>query len=511
MVAGVLLSDVHAKNITSRSYFPSRQQFQSASPEMLTGCRYDKDTVKKTSWGGRFQAVLFGGSSTNSDDIGTYLMPFGSASALVSEELIADASAVLHAQNFNILTQRAIAAPDLVTVRNAARPDAFKSTISLRPREWSVGLGLFYQHFFNRASGNPFWVSISTPIVHVERDVRLTEVVTSDGNGVVTAAQIAVINEQPLFGSMEDALKQQAWNYGKIDTHAHKKTGIGDIEAKLGCVLVQTDWVLWDLACGVIIPTSNKPKNHFIFEPQLGNGQHIGIMGQTDMRFMLIEDDGSSWSFSYESAVNVQYLFENTQRRSFDLVDKPWSRYIEMYESQAQATQYSALAGTAMNLRSTPGINQLTLDTKVKPGANVTWNNAFVLNCCSCEFELGYNLHARETESLTLKHEWSESAALKKATGGGHTNSKRDITASRTLNGPTIQDMLYTPIKKSDINFKSAASPSLVTHTIYAAAGYHWNYWSCPLGITYGGSYEFPSANKALSRWTLWLKADVSF
>lgn len=514
----VLLPSMNAKDVTSKSHFSSRQQFQSASPELVSGCRYSKEAAQKSSWGGHFQAVLFGGSSSSSDDLGKYFMPFGSSSVKVSEVLIPNDQTTLHAQHFNILTQRAAApgAGILVDARenqSAQAQNTFKSTISLSPREWSVGLGLHYhQILMGKKSNHPLWLSLSAPIVHVERDVRLKEVIANDGGG----AAAPIVNAQPLFGDMEDALHQKAWLYGKIDNHSHKKTGIGDIETKLGFVVAQTDYVLFDLAIGVIIPTSNKQKNHFMFEPQLGNGQHVGILGQADFFLLLAENDKGSCRFAYQAALNVQYLFENTQKRSFDLIDKPWSRYVEMYASATQAAQFLALGGQAANLRSTPGINLLTQDAKVRPGANVTWNNALTLNCCSWEFEVGYNFHAREAESVKLKHDWVESAAIKAANGLAMTNPTRDITANLALNGdgvpPNVLPENYSDalLKQSDLNLKSAAHPSLVSHIVYGAMGYHWNMW----GLTYGGSYEFPcqsTSNRGLSRWTLWLKADVSF
>lgn len=513
------MHDVHAKKVTSKTHFSPRPQFQSASPEFISGCRYDKNVAKKSSWGGHFQAVLFGGASAKSDDLGTYFMPFGSPSAKVSEvtidPLVSDPSQTLHAQNFNILTQRA-SGSGLVGMRdeiNLNTENTFKSTISLHPREWSVGLGLSYQHLFNKKSNHPWWLSISTPILHVENDVRVQEVITNDGGGVIIPNPA---NTQPLFGTMKDALHQDAWLYGKIDNHAHHKTGFGDIETKLGFIVAQTESIVFDLSLGFIIPTSNKQKNHFMFEPQLGNGQHVGLLGGGTFSVILCEDDAAHWSFSYEAAVNAQYLFENTQKRSFDLINKPWSRYLEMYASKAQADLADIAAGPANGLISTPGINILTQDMKVEPGFNVTWNNAFVLNCSSWEFEAGYNLHARESESVKLKNQWVESAAIKAANGDGRINPSRDITANKSLHviGNIKSPMFYDQfkIKATDLDLNSAAHPSVVSHTVYGAAGYRWTTCKWPFGVTYGGSYEFPSdGNKSLSRWTMWLKADISF
>ncbi len=526
--------------VTSRSHFSSRPQFQSASPEMVSPFRYQKNIAEKSSWGGSFQAVLFGGSSTDSDDLAEYLMPFGSSSVSVSENLIADAANTLHAEHFNILSNDFFTDAPYAMRDRPATKDSFKSSISMRPQEWSVGLGLkYHQILFNRKSNNPWWMSISSPLVHVERDVRLQETVENDGGGLAQVIGATSMSQfiapftypetagviQGLQSSMQGALVQPAWLYGKISSKEQSRTGFADVEVKVGNVMYQSLSAMLDVYAGVLFPTGNKDKAHYLFAPQVGNGRHVGIMVGGTFEWVIKSAEHSSWGFKYESAMNLQYLFANTQKRSFDLNGKPWSRYAEVYKDKAQATSAAALVPTATaeaffvrSLLSTPGINVFTQDMHVNPGFNFTWNNGFVATHKSWNFEAGYNLHARESESVHLKHGWTEGPALKAPDGAGQTNPARDITASAVLNQlmptTTVKSILNyddSIIKHSDLNLGSAAHPSLIAHTFYGSCGYRCQDSRLPIGCALGSSYEFPGSNRALTRWAVWAKTDISF
>lgn len=526
--------------VTSRSHFSSRPQFQSASPEMVSAFRYQKNIAEKSSWGGSFQAVLFGGASTDSNDLAEYLMPFGASSVSVREDLTADGDKTLHAQHFNILSDNFFKDGRLVMHTNPPIQDAFKSSIRMRPQEWSVGLGFrYHQILFNRKSNNPWWMSISSPLVHVERDVRLQETIENDGGGlaqVIGATSMYQISDpltepetvgaiQGLQSSMQSALMQPAWLYGKISSKELSRTGFADVEVKVGNVVYQSPSVMLDVYAGVLFPTGNKDKNHYLFAPQVGNGRHLGAMGGGTFEWVLKSAEHGSWGFKYEAAMNLQYLFANTQKRSFDLNGKPWSRYAEVYIDKTQATRAKALMLMATKesaflypLLATPGINVFTQDMHVTPGFNFTWNNGFVATHKSWNFEAGYNLYARESESVHLKHGWTEGAALKAPDGAGATNPARDITASAVLNQlmptTTVKSILNyddSVIKQSDLNLRSAAHPSYVSHTLYGSCGYRCEDSRLPIGCALGSSYEFPGSNKALSRWALWAKTDISF
>jgi len=61
------------------------------------------------------------------------------------------------------------------------------------------------------------------------------------------------------------------------------------------------------------------------------------------------------------------------------------------------------------------------------------------------------------------------------------------------------------------LDLHSAASPSIISHTLYAFTKYTWNKDKYPMFIGIGGSYEFGRENAVLNRWLLMAKYAISF
>ncbi len=105
----------------------------------------------------------------------------------------------------------------------------------------------------------------------------------------------------------------------------YSKTGT-DIELKFGRDYYTSECCHFDGYVGLHIPGSSKPKGRFVFEAVPGFNQHFG--------FMLGGSSGTEmWrncdrSLSLEASTNVRYWIRNTQTRSFDLKNRPWSRYM---------------------------------------------------------------------------------------------------------------------------------------------------------------------------------------
>ena len=67
-------------------------------------------------------------------------------------------------------------------------------------------------------------------------------------------------------------------------------------------------------------------------------------------------------------------------------------------------------------------------------------------------------------------------------------------------------------IKEEDLDLQSAATPCLLSHTIYGALGYRWDERKRPPFTSFGASYTFSSSNNAvIDRWTVWGKVGFSF
>ena len=358
------VSDSSRLEATSKTTLAVHPLFLSQSPEMVSGFRNDRNQARENGWAGAFQAVLFGSRTTQGKDLARYFFPDGQESLVAAVDVppFADKKNLL-AQDFNVFT-----------VNND-----FESTISIEPQQSVIGLGLHVRQSFwkNQDSGRGVWISFSAPIQHVKNDMNFCEFVTNDGGGANEAANNVVV------ANMTEAFRQEAWKYGKICADSSmKKTGLGDIEAKVGYEWLQHEPAHMESYLGLIIPTGNKNEGEYVFEPIIGRGKYFGLMFGSCLGLEIWTSEDGDKNIRYELANHSEILFKREQTRSFDLKNRPWSRYLPVYISEEQAAEASALttAAHAQNF-STPGINVFTREVKVTPGLVHNVNSAFVFSC----------------------------------------------------------------------------------------------------------------------------------
>ena len=493
----------------------TQPHFTSVTPELVSTLRSDFNHAREDGKAGAVQFVLFGSRSTNKNDLARYFFPDAKEELVVVEAIpvtgaigFNDGKQDLLAQNFNIFTEK----------------QNFKSTIRIAPQQSVVGLGFYYRQSFWKLHdrGRGFWLSASAPITHMKNNMNLTEVVESDSPADPSQDPQAV-------NSMIAALNQPEWNFGKITTCAMKKTGLADIELKIGYEWLQHEPAHMETYIGAILPTSNKQTGEYVFEPIIGRGKHAGLMFGSSLGLDIWENAAGDKMLRFELANHSEYQFDRHEVRSFDLKNKPWSRYIDMYASEEQAQEATASANITL---ATPGINILTQKVKVTPGLIHDINSAFVFSVRKFEGEVGYNFFARRAECVKLACPWQEGPALKHYNGNGTTNPIRNIQGNPYLEQVVINNTgCQTPpattfglipvqlpnyatsvIKENDLDLQSATTPCLLSNTLYGTLGYRCDEREYPILGSVGGSYTFSKNNDAvLRRWTLWGKVGVAF
>lgn len=534
---------------TSKSFFTVRPQFQVASPEVLSSWRRQQTLKPGECNRTTIQAIPYGGRSTHPGKLGTYFMPFCSARVPVTSIIPEEGQAfnigalpdipidedALFAQNFNIPSIEFTGIFERMFITNPL-VDPFTSIISVSPRQSVIGLGLSFQYNFCLC-GYQHWFRINAPILHVRNTMNLNEEVFNTGLfNIAPVPNTNLTSQQP---NMISALSQPQWNYGKIDNRKHKTTRLAFIQMQLGHVLGDQECYYISPYVGLNIPTGNTPTGEFVFEPVAGNGKHFGILWGLTSEMFLFNSFCKQYEIGGAIDINMEYLFKKSQRRSLDLKNRPWSRYIELYESRAQSNQVidALAAGDITTLQAifinSPGINLLTQKVKIKPGFNFTANLALTLTKkCDRGFdgEVGYNFYAKQAECISLKNKDFniEEAAIKDHIGQGFTNQVRPITQNRLLNEASDANLIISSqfnatgaratydrsiIKKKDLNFASASHPCTLSNIVYATAGYHWDSYYChPKQISVGLSYEFAlKSNATLNRWLLWGRWGIAF
>ncbi len=373
----------------------------------------------------------------------------------------------------------------------------YSSSITFSPRRTTAGVFLQYHQYlgWNECCERQWWIDIAAPIQWVKTNVRLQECNRTPCDNFATGS---LENMEAAFRGEEFALFGQdpvKFNFGKIDSCKSKsETRLADLQVRLGVDYVCTECCHAEGYLGIWIPTGNRPDGEFVFEPIVGQNFHVGIMtgGSLGYQMWCGDCDRDLW---FEFAINSIYSFKNTQTRSFDLKNRPWSRYMLTFADEAAAT-----AGTV-----TPGINVFTRKVRVSPRFQHNYTMAFVYNQCSFQGEIGYNFWARQAEKVKLKDCWVEGPAIAQLDndndriinnaansfgisklsniGNNNVGSCANFNEPCELEEGVCEDRCVcgaavfpyndaNRIKVTDLNLNSAAHPGAMSHTVYGALGY---------------------------------------
>ncbi len=501
-------SFLHGATATSQSFFSIRPNFQTAMPERVSMFRNEL-LCECQGFGGAIEVVAYGGKTTQEgrNKLARFFLPPGcTTNRLRVREYnpnresnpanTDDGSPIkdLEARHFNIRTVE----------------ETFDSTITISPEQSVVGVGLAYKQTITaKADGSPgVWFGFTFPIERVMNRMNLTEDIENTGGG---PRDELGLDDSPRVGCMIAGLSQDTWEYGKILTDECRETGIADIEIKLGYNTFSCETCGLVSFATLVIPTGTKVRSRTIFDPIVGNNHHFGFSLGTSFAY----DVWCKGPYMVRMCLdnNTRYLFSNHQIRSFDLIGRPWGRYMETYDSSEQAS--AAFRSSDQN-SGTSGINIFTQCVRVSPHLAGTYNTAICIsrqgNCTSFLLEGGYNLFVRQGEVVEFECSNQISrAALKAVNGQGNTTIARNIKDNFPNSEFTLEER-YARVSNCDINIESASMPATISNTIYGAIGYRWEQ-ECPLFIAGGGSYEFSTSelNSAPDRWLLWAKFGVTF
>jgi len=197
-----------------------------------------------------------------------------------------------------------------------------------------------------------------------------------------------------------------------------KRNGLADLRFTLGYNAYMGERYHIGFGLTGAAPTGNRPNGEYAFEPMIGNGNHWELGGQltSHYEFWASEDEEKSVTGYFD--INLTHMFTARQTRTFDLKDRPNSRYMLAEKLGAPAGRsdgvyYSQVFGTnvldsdfvpAASFKDvfTPVANLSTVDVDVNIGVQV--DMVLMLNYTSnnLSFDFGYNLWARSCERIKL-------------------------------------------------------------------------------------------------------------
>lgn len=386
----------------------------------------------------------------------------------------------------------------------------FNSAITARPRAHYelVDINLFYDLDIFCPG---FYLIAHVPYMSTQWAVDFKETVSTPGT-IIPANNLGNPVSAPApFNSMIDAWNGQATfgdvlqplQFARVDG-SKSKSRVADVELALGYIILDDECNFFSINVRGIIPTGNRPKGEFVFEPIVGNGHYAevgaGILGN----FFLWEGCCDEILTVFLNA-NIYTMLKSRQMRTFDLTNNGiGSRYLLFKRFSGGAYAGEIVRG--------PNILTLPIHTRNRVHGDLVFMLEYVRN--NLILDAGYNLWGRTRDHIevigTIPADTYGIAGLSGTAGAG-----RNSTASATLiNGTnaTILDPLGPVfISNSDLNIESAAHPGAFSHGFFAHVGYIWdtNYVQPFIGA--GTEIEFSGTNRSFKMAHFWGKIGISF
>ncbi|MBD3272746.1 hypothetical protein GF385_00130 [Candidatus Dependentiae bacterium] len=370
----------------------------------------------------------------------------------------------------------------------------FKSNFTISPSVENWGINFYAQKNLT----NKIAFSILIPFEEVRTNLNLREYNISGQNTINNIVDPGV-TDNPVFYNepfnVEQAFSSVFLKYGKIDNKDHVYSGLSDIELSLIKKYFFNEKVNFDIYSKLIIPTGNKPKIEYLLEPVVGNGNHFGLAGGINLTCKI--DD----NFIFLNSFEYKYLISAEEKRSFDLKNGQWSRYLRVTDGKPF-------------WRPDFLINHLTQDVNVSPGSEI--NYAFAINFKHRDkFSLlfGSNINARANERISIKKGFNKNIGIAyyDSEANIYAGYVEDEAYKATYPQAKINKSMVIPqrnsfitIKESDIDLDSARIKNSFAINYFANLIFYGHMDDRPLEFSLGSHYQKTHSNNSLNLWGIW-------
>jgi hypothetical protein len=491
--------------------------------------RWHTHTKDHSAFGGHIQMIPFFQQSTNGSKLGNYFSFANKRTLLVNKTSdTATTTGDVFSYNFNL-------------------PSEYVGTISFSPKREVYGMQFAYMIDLHRWLKH-FYFVMSSPVVNVKHRTGFKETITTAGTTTTHSGPQSVqafLRGDRLTSDFAEPLK-----YGKIDGN-QSESGMADTELKFGYIAYEKEKAKIAVNIGCTVPTGNRPEAVYMFEPIVGNGHHWALGGGFESTFGIWEgSNGEHQHIHLILSADYRYLLEADQTRTLELKGKNWGRYIRMRQADPRNTT-RLLAGVI------PGINAMTRKVKVTPGSQIEGVVSFCFKASKYwHFGLGYNLWARESESVKLKGSWTQQGQYGLLSSNSNYQEEGKVTAITGGLPQTVSQINFTGVGTStwaialndlfpkiirpelattgissastistlalgnsttgtyiaDSDVDKSGNPAAVSHKIFGNIDYTISPdGKYPFVVGLMGNYEFAQNNAALSQWEIGVKLGTAF
>lgn len=363
-------------------------------------------------------------------------------------------------------------------------PANYNGTFTMLPHQEQFGALLVarkdLKNTFHWDFLDNLWVGVQVPIAFVKNKINFSETSTQ------TPTILSKLSSQDLI-------------YDRI-VQCTNTLGFTEIEFLFGARFQPANSLQLATRTGLIAPLGNKYDGKIFYEAIRGYNRHLAW--ETTINSQVTLNCSEVCNLYLYMDFQSILLFPNHQRRTFDLVDRPYSRYLLMVTDTGQ--------------NNIPGVNLLSPEVKVKPFNLIDVCAGFRVKKGCLEVQLGFDLWAHGNEELELRHPWQANFGISSQTSDttpeGFPATASDSTI-KTLASPDKDcqgNFAFVPILAEDLDFRSAVSRGTYTTGIELAIGWAHDSPRTSGFIGIGGFVDFPANNAALELWGVWFKLGAS-
>lgn len=401
-------------------------------------------------------------------------------------------------------------------------PAHYQSTLLLKPQAQQFKLGFgFYMGFDEWVEG--LFFRVNGDFRHSRHDLKFQEL--NQQNASTDAGQLPGF-AQYAQGNAVTAVSSNSFNggsfqglqYAKFNADTQTCNEFGDLQFELGYNLLLDEDYHMGVSGLFVAPTGKKPEGTWLFEPLGTNGGHFGLGGAVTSHYTMWRSEDEETHLDIAVDAEISHLFGAKQTRTFDLKNKPLSRYL--LAKKMKPTVAGSLTAGETSGSTTPSLqfadvyapvaNISTQKVKSSFGVQADLTAMFTVVSRGWNFDLGYNFFGLSSEKLVLESDSDDASTFPANTWAlaGHTYSygtpddTNMIALSGTASGATIfgnnasvidsstnawhnSSQLYVgssfiktssspvTIASSDLDLEGAQNRQ-ISHKVFTNVGYTW-------------------------------------
>lgn len=353
----------------------------------------------------------------------------------------------------------------------------FSGTLTVCPHEHQIG-GLLQVHqpLKNIISFFPHsWINVSVPIIGMTQNLGFR------------ASDVA----------LADAFVQSGWKFGKMDNRNHNRIGVPELKLTFGTTVLDHNDFHFITFSSVNIPVMGQHEHaSHIFNPVVDPDGHWGLTIGLGLDLPL-HSRSADYTCEFFLDADAEWVWARHQRRTFDLFNKQWSRYMQFRKV--------SIDGVTGDPGTTAGVNILSLCTNIHRYSNGDISTGFKFKKNGFEVLAGCEVWAAQKERINLIETRCQGTGRPDYESYGIAGTGTSTASRSTIAYQAANDEIFVPITQYDINQHSGEAAGVITCRVNGACGYTGSRFF----TGFGAFYELPvhqSDNITLGHWGIWAK-----